>query len=109
MIKRHSKYILPAIIILGLIYFIIGGIWRNKKDQEIKKNGISYEAIVTGKTVSKGNTCSFYYQYVYGGKKYKFERYVSNSFYKNYKIGDTIIIKILSYDPSQSLIIENVK
>lgn len=53
MTKRLSKYILPAVVISVLIYFIIGGVWRKKKDQEIKRDGIYHYAIVTGKTVSK--------------------------------------------------------
>lgn len=106
MIKRLSKYIVPAVVISVLIYFIIGGVWREKKDQEIKRDGIYHQAIVTGKTVSKGNTSSFYYQYKFEGKKYKFERYVSESFYKQHEIGDTILIKVLSNEPSQSIIVE---
>lgn len=97
---------MPVIFISALIYFIIVGIWRYKKDQEIDEKGIYHRGIVTGKSVSKGNTNSFDYEYTFAKKKYKFEGYVSEYFYKNHEIGDTIKIKVLSYDPSQSLIVE---
>lgn len=80
--KKLSKYIPYLILISFLLYVIIGLYNRNKYDDEISKTGKYCIAIVTNKSVTKGNTSSINYEYLFRGKEYRFERYVSKYFYK---------------------------
>lgn len=107
--KKQSKYILPLILISFLVYLAIKSYKRVEYDDEIKKSGKYCIAVIIGKMVTKGNVGYIKYKYSYNIKEFGFEDSASDSFYKQHKVGDTIIIRVLPSDPSQSLMMENIK
>ncbi len=79
--------------------------YNNKKDLKILNKGSYTYGVIVNLIASTGSTRRV--DFVYLGNK-KSNYYVSRKFFREKKIGDTIIIKFLLSSPSKSLIIENM-
>ena len=95
------------IFIIGLISFIIYTNYINiQEDSYISQKGSYTYGIIKDLIASTGSTRRVDYIYLENKKS---NHYVSRKFYKDKKIGDTIILKFLLTNPRKSIIIENVK
>ena len=105
--KTRINNISAIIFIIGLISFIIYVNCSNKqKDSEIKQQGFYTYGVIVDLIASTGSTRRVDFSYL---KNKKSNYYVTRKFYREIKIGDTIIIQFLLTNPTKSLIIENVK
>ena len=83
--------------------------YQNKLDSNTKKHGVYCLAIIIEESATKLGGRSFTYEFSYLNKTYEYEPFVSKSFFKKHKIGDTIIVKILKSELPHSLVCENIK
>lgn len=105
--KTFLNKILPILVGISIIVLLYFNEKRNTKiDEEIYQKGLFCKAIINGEVATKGGTRTIKYYFHFGKKVWQFERYVSNEFYREKDVGDTIIIKILPTDLPESLICE---
>lgn len=100
-IDRISGIIFLIALISFFAYKIIS---IKKEDIKIEKKGLYTFAKVVDRIATKGNIRRLDYTFLINS--FNGSSYVSNVFYRNVKIGDTIIIQFLNNDFNSSKIIE---
>lgn len=106
--RAINKFVSITVVTIIFVYAIFVVINRQNSDIQIYEKGHFCLAWIQNKMVTRSNSHYVTYEFNISGSVYKYERLVSENFYRSYNRGDTILVKVLSTDLPQSKIIENV-